>query len=204
MNRREAIRQVACLMGGAVSAPAILGLLNGCTPKATVGWKPEFLSEEQGALVAEIAEMIIPRTDTPGAKDVGIPAFIDHMLKDSYPKEDQDRFVGGLTEFDAKAQSEHGKSFLKLDQVQRSALLQKIHHEAVSAERAHTATALTRFKRPFVLMTKELTLLGFFTSQVGATQVLQYKLVPGEFRACIPLKEAGNGKTWAGEASIPF
>jgi hypothetical protein len=53
-------------------------------------------------------------------------------------------------------------------------------------------------------MTKELTLLGFFTSQVGATQVLQYVAVPGSYHACIPLEEAGNGKTWAVQPGIEF
>lgn len=202
MNRREAIRQVAWLMGGAVSAPAILGLLNGCTPKPNVAWKPVFLSAEQGALVEEITEIMIPRTDTPGAKDVGIAPFIDQMLKDAYEKEDQDRFRAGLIEFEARAQGEGGKPFLKLAPAQRSALLQTVHDAAVTMQNGHKAQ--TPFKRPFVLMTKELTLLGFFTSQAGATQVLQYKQVPGEFRPCIRLTEAGNGRTWATEPSVSF
>lgn len=62
----------------------------------------------------------------------------------------------------------------------------------------------SRENRPFILMTKELTMLGFFTSEVGATQVLQYLAVPGTFRGCLPLSEAGNGKTWATEMSQAF
>ena len=52
-------------------------------------------------------------------------------------------------------------------------------------------------KRPFILMMKELTMLGFFTSEPGATQVLQYVPVPGAYKGCVPLSEAGNGRTWA-------
>ena len=58
--------------------------------------------------------------------------------------------------------------------------------------------------RPFILTMKELTLLGFFSSAVGATQILQYLPVPGRFLSCIPLSEAGNGKTWALETSYIF
>jgi hypothetical protein len=202
MNRREALQQVAWLMGGAISAPAILGILNGCTAKPVAAWKPVFLSEQQGALVAEVAEIMIPRTDTPGAKDVGIPSFIDLMLKDVYPQKDQDRFIAGLNEFDAQAKKQHGLAFMKLDPAQQNALVQTNNDIAAAAERAHTSNE--RLPRPFVLMTKELALLGYFTSQVGATQVLQYNPVPGPFRGCVVLSEAGNGKTWAVETSSRF
>ena len=202
MNRREALQQVAWLMGGAISAPALVGILSGCTAKPVAGWRPLFLTEEQGALVAEIAEIMIPRTDTPGAKDVGIPAFIDVMLKDAYPKEDQDRFIAGLKEFDAQARTQHGQAFMQLDPKQRIALVQTGNDTAVAAARAYKGEWPQ--PRPFVLMTKELALLGYFTSQVGATQVLQYNPVPGPFHGCVELSQAGNGKTWAVETTSRF
>jgi gluconate 2-dehydrogenase gamma chain len=203
MNRREALQQVAWLMGGAISAPAILGVLNGCSAKPSAGWKPGFLSEEQGALIAEMAEIIIPRTDTPGAIDVGVPAFIDSMLKDAYPREDQERFIAGLEDFEARAQNSHRRTFLKLEPAQRLALVQSVHDDAAAIE-VKLALPPSQLRRPFILMTKELTLLGFFTSHVGATQVLQYDPVPGAFHACIPVFEAGNGRTWALETSTRF
>jgi hypothetical protein len=81
--------------------------------------------------------------------------------------------------------------------------VQRVHDDAVAVERALTSSP-AYLTRPFILMTKELTLLGFFTSQVGATQVLQYDPVPGAFHGCVPLAEAGNGKTWALETSTRF
>lgn len=202
MNRREALQQVAWLMGGAISAPALLGILSGCTPKQGTNWKPVFLTEEHGALVAEVAEIIIPRTDTPGAKDVGIPSFVDLMLKDAYPKKDQDRFIAGLKQFDAQAREQYGHGFVQLDTAQRDALVRATHETATAAERSYTGTAT--LERPFVLTMKELTLLGYFTSQSGATQVLQYNPTPGVFRGCVARSEAGNGKTWAVESSTRF
>ena len=207
MNRREVIQQVTWLMGGAISAPAVLAVLNGCSPKPGASWQPLFLSKEEGAVVEAVADLIIPRTDTPGAREVGVPAFIDVILKDVYPSEDQARFVSGLKDFDAEAQSAHGKPFLELQPAQQLSFLQQMHDAAADAERGQSAAKdvpASQRQRPFVLMMKELTLLGFFTSLIGATKVLQYEAVPGRFQPCIPVAEAGNGKTWATETSLRF
>jgi len=206
MNRREVLQRVAMLMGGAISAPAVLAVLNGCSPKPSAGWQPLFLRKEEGAMVEEVADLILPRTTTPGAREVGVPAFIDVILKDAYPTEDQARFVSGLKDFETQAQSAHGKPFLQLQPAQRMSFLQQVHDAAVAAEKvqADKDVPAGERKRPFVLMMKELTLLGFFTSQIGTTQVLQYVAVPGGFQACIPIAEAGNGKQWATETSLRF
>ncbi|MBT2744915.1 MULTISPECIES: gluconate 2-dehydrogenase subunit 3 family protein [unclassified Lysobacter] len=198
-------------MGGAVSAPAILGVLAGCSaepgtsaePGKNAEWKPIFLTQAQAALVAEVAEIMIPRTDTPGAKDVGIAAFIDKMLKDVYPKEDQARFVAGLADFETQAKREHGRGFLELEPALRAAAVKQVHDPAVKAEDESTLPRAQRH-RPFILIMKELTLLGYFTSEPGATQVLQYRPIPGAYHACVPLAQAGNGKTWATETSRAF
>jgi len=205
MSRRDAIRHVALLMGGAVSAPAILGLLSGCSAEpgadADAAWKPKFLTQAQGALVAEVAEIMIPRTDTPGARDVGIPAFIDTMLKDVYPKDEQARFVAGLADFEAQAKREHARAFLELEPALRAAMVKKVHDPAAEAERQSTLPVDER-RRPFILTMKELTLLGYFTSEAGATQLLQYISAPGAHHACVPLQQAG--KTAATETGYRF
>jgi gluconate 2-dehydrogenase gamma chain len=203
MNRREALQQAAWLMGGAISAPAILGILNGRSAQAKTSAKPQFLSEAQMAVVAEIVDIFIPRTETPGGKDVGVPEFIDMMMKAVYPSDDQERFLTGLKAFDADANKVHGKGFLQLNPAQRIEHVRKFHDPAVVEERAMNGPA-QKLHRPFILMTKELTLLGFFTSKVGATQVLQYSAIPGSFHACVPLAQAGNGRNWAFEQSTRF
>lgn len=200
MNRREVLKRVAWLMGGTVSASAILAIEKGYAA-SSAPIKPSILAAPQMDTVSAVAEIMIPRTDTPGAIDVGVPGFIDLMLKEVYAPADRDRYLTGLAEFDAAAQSEHGRKFVALGSEQQLALVRKFHGAALAAERQlHGAQA--RQQRPFILMTKELTLLGFFTSQAGATQVLQYVAVPGSFHACIPLEQAGNGKTWATEPGI--
>jgi gluconate 2-dehydrogenase gamma chain len=192
MDRREALRRTALLMGAALSAPTIAGVLNGCSAKPVINWKPEFLSNDQGILISQLSEIIIPKTDTPGAIDVGVPGFIDQMLKDVYSKEEQDRFITGLKDFDAAAKKESGDNFIEMDAEDQVSFVNNVHKTAVEELKTDTTQP-----KPFILMVKELTLLGFFTSEVGATQVLQYSPVPGAFKGCIPLNEAGNGKTWA-------
>jgi len=193
MDRREALRRTAWIMGGVVSAPAVMGILKGCAAKPTIDWKPVFLSEPQGILVTQVAEIIIPKTDTPGAKETGVPGFIDLMLKDVYSKEDQDRYLAGLQAFDDEAKKAYGDAFIELDAEKQAEFVKKVHDEAVQAEKGENKPE----KRPFILTTKELTMLGFFTSEAGATQVLQYEPVPGAYKGCIPLSEAGKGRTWA-------
>ena len=188
MDRREALKKTALLMGAAVSASSIAAILNGCKATPELAFKPEFLNEDQARLVSEVAEIFIPKTDTPGAKDVGVPGFIDKVLKDCYKPEDQERFLRGLTEFEEDAKKQYGDSFIDCSPEQQVELVKKYNEQAIK-ENAQP--------RPFILMAKELTLLGFFTSQAGAEQVLQYEPVPGAYKGCIPVSEAGSGKTWA-------
>jgi gluconate 2-dehydrogenase gamma chain len=193
MDRREALKRTAWIMGGVISAPAISGVLKGCTAKPSIDWKPEFLTKEQGAIVTQVAEIIIPKTDTPGAKEVGVPSFIDQILKNCYSKEDQDRFISGLKTFDEEADKTYGDTFMDLDEEDQLAFVKIKHDDAVKAEKEDTK----KTPRGFILTMKELTMLGYFTSEVGATKVLQYEAVPGAYKGCIPVSEAGNGKTWA-------
>ncbi len=191
MDRREAIQRTAMMLGYAVSASAIAGIMNGCKSAPELAYKPAFLSEDMARMIAEVAEIIIPKTDTPGAKDVGVPAFIDLMLKDCYKPEDQARFVKGATDFDADAKSTYGDTFIYCEVDKQKELVLKYHSDAISAMKSETPPK----DRPFILMVKELTMLGFFTSEPGATQVLQYNAVPGSYKGCVPLSEVG--RTWA-------
>jgi gluconate 2-dehydrogenase gamma chain len=193
MNRREAIERTAMILGYAVSAPAMMGVLKGCKAAPELNYKPVFLTVEQARTVGEVAEIIIPKTDTPGAKDAGVPAFIDSMLMEVYPQEDKDRFLAGLLEFEQQATKMYGDPFVDLDPGKQAEWVKKVHDTAIGAYKK--ADEETKKKKPFILMTKELTMLGFFTSEPGATKVLQYNPVPGAYHGCLPLAEVG--KTWA-------
>lgn len=193
MNRREAIERTAVILGYAVSAPAIMGVLKGCKPTPELNYQPKFFTVDQAATVGEVAEIIIPQTDTLGAKGVGVPAFIDIMLKDVYDDKAKERFMKGLQQFEEGAVKDMGSAFMDLDAAKQSAYVKKVHDAAVAE--AKNAKPDQRPERPFILMVKELTMLGYFTSEEGATKVLQYNPVPGAYHGCVPLAEIG--RTWA-------
>lgn len=192
IDRREALRKTALLMGAAVSASTVSAFLYGCKSTPDLNYKPVFFSEDQARLVSEVAEIILPKTDTPGAKEVGVPNFIDMLVKDCYKEEDQNKFLDGLAQFDETAKKELGDSFIKNSAEKQLEYVKKVHNEAVNAAKSDPTTP-----RPFILKLKELTMLGYFVSEPGATKVLQYIAVPGAYHGCIPVSEAGNGKTWA-------
>ncbi len=180
MNRRDVIKRTAILMGGVVSAPAIMGILKGCKAKPGVAWQPKYFTQEQAYVITEMAEIIIPKTDTAGAKDAGVPAFIEQMIFEAYSEEDRTKFMAALEDFTTTT------SYLDLSAEEQTKVVTDAHAKAIEEKPE---------ERPFVMAMKELTMLGYFTSQPGATEVLRYEAVPGYYNGCMPLEEVG--RTWA-------
>src|SRR5437867_13446861 len=125
IDRREALRRAALLLGGALAAPTVAGVLAGCEARRVPdgAWKPRALTPDQANLVATIADHILPETDTPGARAVGVHRFIDAMLAESYPAEERQRFVAGLADVDRRARSTNGRTFLECPAAEQLALL---------------------------------------------------------------------------------
>jgi hypothetical protein len=191
MQRRELLRRAAWILGGAVSAPAAMAILQGCSAKdataSASAFKPKFLiAPTHLDIVTGIADIIIPKTSTSGALDAGVPAFIDSVLADVYPKDAQDRFTLGLGNF-AAAAAGSGKPFLEQAPAQRVAFVKHSLETALEGERN---------PKPFILMARELTLLGFFTSKVGITENMEYVAVPTAFHGCVPLSQMKKHVYW--------
>jgi hypothetical protein len=189
LRRRELLKRAAWLLGGAISAPAALAILQGCSaqdPEQAAPVALKVLSAAQLALVAEIAETMIPKTTTSGAKDAGVPAFIDQVLDAVYPKDAQERFTAGLADFDAAAKAAD-RSFLDRDPADRAVF---VKHSL------EAALAGNRDPKPFILMARELTLLGFFTSQVGINENMDYVAVPTVYHGCVPLTQMKKHVYW--------
>lgn len=195
MNRREWLKCMSALAVGAVAAPSLLAVFNAhaAAQSADDAARP-FFNPSQSDVLAAVVDIIIPRSDTPGALDAGVPRFIDLMFRDVYTKGDQQRYLSALAAFEKVG----GTPFLQLDDVKRKALVERLHKKALAKD-LESASAPA-----FVLMTKKLAMLGFFMSQPGCTQVLQYVAVPGAYHADIPLSQAGDGRAWAVEAELTF
>ena len=194
INRREAIKQAAYFMGGALSAPTILGVLQGCAAEAKAEWTPTFFTDQQAITVQELAETILPATETRGAKDLGVPKFIESMVSNVYSDEDRKLFMDGLAAFEKEMADQYSATFASLSKEQRLGV--------ASAKNAAMQDPANRpgpgEPAPFFWTFKELTLVGYFTTEYGATQILQYQLIPAQFDGCMPIEEAGEGgRTYA-------
>jgi hypothetical protein len=193
MNRRDAIKSSALFLGYAVSTTALSNLFISCKSEVQLNWKPVFLSNSQAQLLSEMTERILPRTKTPGAKDLNIDRFIDKMLKDLLSKAEQKDFLAGLDAFESACKSANGKPFVECTTEQQNAFLVKMDKESTKFNPSVWGIDLgAPIQIPFFRRVKELTLLGFYTSQDIGEKVLSFLPIPGEYIGCVPLASIGN------------
>jgi len=208
MNRREAIQRVAMLMGGSVIGANLF--LEGCTRSASKDVAGLF-DPASTDLLGDLAEVILPKTSTPGAKEAGVGEFIPVMIRDCYTPADQKAFVKGFAGVDKRAKSEFGKAFQKLSGEERLQFVVAWDKEAkeFQKDRNEKQKALNedgekkgikkedveRLPNHFFHMFKQLTLTGFFTSEVGMTQALRYEKIPGRYDGNYPYKK--GDRAWA-------
>jgi hypothetical protein len=191
MTRREAIRRVSALLGG-VALVGQAAWLSGCaTGERTSG---ALFSATDVALLDEIADTILPETKTPGAKAAGVGQFIAMMVTDTYDPGEQRLFLDGLETLDRESRTQNGGGFMASSPAQRVALLERLDRETIEYMRQAGSADRPHYFR----MVKELTLLGYFTSEIGYTQAMRYAETPGRFDPCVTYT-AGE-KAWAPHA----
>lgn len=212
MDRREAIKRTILLTGYAMSASTLTAVLHGCKAETAPDWQPAFLTPEQADLVADLGETILPHTDdSPGAKDVNVHRFIDLLLKDYTPAEDQKAFTDGLAALASQCAADNGgKAFADLSADERLAYLNQVNENAIKAieeaakqmneanlKAMETQAPAPPSPPPFFINLKQAIIAAYFTSEEVGTKVLAYDPIPGELRACAPLEEVSGGKVWA-------
>jgi hypothetical protein len=206
MNRRDAIGRVALIMGGAVIGAEFF--LSGCKPSGS-STVADLFSTDNTAFLNEIADTILPDTAaSPGAKAANIGPFLAVMVRDCYTPADQTTFMDGLTKLNDAAQKKAGSNFISLNAQQRTELFIALDKEQVEyykdLNKKVDADMLKHKAEPayeepdqpnhYFRMMKELTMLGYFTSKVGATKALRYVETPGHFDGCVPYKK--GDKAW--------
>ena len=155
----------------------------GAVAQPVLNWAPKALTAAEAATLVAAVDAIMPATDTPGAVEAGVPQFIDRTLAAWSDPADAARLRAGLGNLNERARAAGGASFAALSPAQRTAVLQAVEADA-------------RDKRPHYFPTlRELTTVGYFTSEAGATKAARYDPTPGDFRGCVPLKEIG--RVWA-------
>lgn len=188
MNRREALNRVALLVGGTVIGGHLF--LEGCTRPATKTVEGLF-QDDQVDFLGDISDVILPQTATPGAKEAGVGSFIPVMVRDCYTDEDQKIFVDGLVKLEDSSKKKFNKKFQELSFEEKTELIKEIDKET----NEYHANKKREEPKHYFRMIKELTLLGFFTSELGSTKALRYNPIPGRFEGDIPYKK--GDRAWA-------
>jgi hypothetical protein len=175
MERRTAIKNLIIIAGG-------IAILPSCSPgkeKASIELSKLDISADQEALLAEITETILPKTKTPGAKELGLHLFVLKMVDDCHESEEQQKFITGLTEIDALSKKKSGESFLKASAEQRGQVLQQIE------SRSEVSDALITFYD----ITKNRTIQGYLNSRYVMTELIPYELVPSRYNGFFPVNK---------------
>lgn len=180
MDRREAVQYISILLGGTLIGSS--AFLSGC--KTATGDAMAF-SEEDIAWLDEVADTILPPTKTPGAKAAKVGRFMTVMVNDCYTEKDQKVFHKGIGELDDFSKKTYGEPFLKLEPQKRHDLLVKLDSEQKEFMKNKKPDEPAHYFR----MMKELTLLGYFTSEIGSTQARRYVERPGRYDGCIPYQK---------------
>lgn len=180
MDRREAVKYISLLLGGTIVGGS--AILTGC--KSKTGVTLDF-APDQIAWLNEVADTILPPTDSPGAKAAKVGEFMKVMVNDCYEKKDQDTFMEGFQKLDDFSDKTYDKAFMKLNPEQRHDLLVSLDKE----QKEYMASKKAEDPGHYFRMMKELTLLGYFTSEIGSTQALRYVERPGSYDGCIDYKK---------------
>lgn len=184
IDRREAIKQVVALLGGALGATSfnsvVAAVANGLSE-----YQPRVLDDGQFSLLARICDLAIPETDTPGALEARVPQFIDLMLSEWAAEETRQHYRDGIGLIDKFALEQVFAPFLECSEGQQTDLLLVLDGDNDTGEPAFS----------FFRELKKLVLYGYYTSEPGATIELHYQRVPGSYQGCVPLEE--GDRDWA-------
>jgi hypothetical protein len=193
MTRREAVIRLATLMGATVVGPKLFAANFGNNSAASADTNAAAFNANDIALLDEIGDTIIPATDVPGAKAAGIGAFVAMMVRDCYSPHNQAGFKDGLKKISDTYTTRFGGTFLQGTPENRTTLLNELDREqkAYKSPKREPILGGAEFEDTYhyFRMMKELTILGYFSSEIGCTQALRFSEVPGRFDGAAPYKK---------------
>lgn len=170
MHRRDALRSLTGLLGAAVAIPS---WAQAWTPSALE--EPKLLGSTQKKVLTGMVDAILPKTDTPGAAELGVQRFVELMVQDCYEGPQRDRLKDGLDRLEAEAKNSKGKNFADLKGTERLELIQK------------WASGPDKSNRDFTQLVKDLTIHGYVNSEYVMTHITKYELVPARYLGCVPV-----------------
>ncbi|MEO0449620.1 MAG: gluconate 2-dehydrogenase subunit 3 family protein [Pseudomonadota bacterium] len=185
MDRRKFLVAMSAAFGGQLIMPLqrLMHASAEIDPINFTGGSDLFFENEKDA-VAALCETIIPTTDTPGAIAAGVPDYIEFMLSEWYDKEERTRFLVGIKQVVAYAQAQFRNAFAELDEADQTEIVQRMHDGRMPV--------MMDGGRAFFEHIKQLTLAGYYTSEIGMTVERIYQPVPGRFDGAYPYEQAGT------------
>ena len=197
MNRRDAIKNIGLSLGYAAAVPTALSILQGCSTQTTT-WTPQFLTTDQGHLITNLIDLILPKTaDAPGAVEVNVPEFIDLLAQKTFKSEKQKKIKKQLQAVIAElTQNEKNTVALKDIAIEKyDALLAKYLKSTQSTQKQFSKKEKTVFNTLKDLRSKAV--WAYKNSEYVGENVLAYNPIPGGYKSCIDINQATDGKAWA-------
>ena|SRR6218665_1135235 len=176
MQRRAALKTFALSIGSTLVLPSWANAWS----KESLHQSNNILSTSQEALLAEIVETIIPKTDTPGAKELNVDKFVTLMVADCYDAKAQDTFTKGLLAVDEIAKQDYSKAFVEVEPAQKLAVLNKMAKSANATEKG------------FIGLVKNITIQGYLNSEYVMTNLRVFEFIPGRYHGCVPAKSTAG------------
>lgn len=190
MNRRDALKGIGLSFGYLVATPAVISLLHSCSENTKANWQPVFFNNEEAIVIEKIIDLILPNTDKyPGAKDLGIPRFIDIYMKNVADRGYQDFIKKGVSEILPTVKNGSDSNYHKL----LTLYLKASEKETDSFKRNKKETLIYNLLNDL----RKTTVWAFKATEKVGEDILAYDPIPGKYDGCITLEEATNGKAWS-------
>ncbi|TMM58736.1 gluconate 2-dehydrogenase subunit 3 family protein [Maribacter algarum] len=214
MDRRKALKNMGLAMGYTVATPTLVSIMQSCKSETVMEWTPDFFTKDQGTVLTKLVDIILPKTDTPSASEVQVNLFIDRFINEVVDEEQQG-FIKMITgRFMEKAVKDAGEekvsdvSVEALEKTLASALKVSKEDESKNGEAVQAyMTAMAEGKKAvlddnvashaFASNLRNMTIMGYKTSEYIGEKVLNYLPVPGKYVACGDVQELSGGKAWS-------
>jgi hypothetical protein len=195
MNRRKALQQAGLLTGGILATPSLFSLLQSCQLEKGVSWKPLFFNKEEALLISSLVDVLLPRTETPGALDVNVDRFMDLVFAKTLSVPEQEQLRKEMAVFNASCVADFGAPFIDLSIEDQQSILTTAEAHAPKFNGSVWGTAVGKQKDVgFYRRTKAMAIWAYFSSEKIGKEVLAYDPIPGGYNGCLPLSEIG--KRW--------
>ncbi len=193
MDRRKALQRTGLLAGATVLMPSMLSLFQSCKNETRTNWQPAFLRGEEAKTISALVDMILPRTETPGALDVKADMFIDKVFAETYDTAGQESIRAEITAFNTDCKKKFGAIFIDLSEADRTKVLEEAEATTAKINPGVWGTSVGEQKPiGFYRSMKSMAIWAYFTSEEMGEKVLGYDPIPGNYEPCKPLSEVGN------------